>query len=226
VVFELNHINGQLEDEDEQNLSISFFKMCTEVSKFDLRFFEVINNPTFCDLDSRNLSSILKKYKGKVHFDGVLYTKAILWADILIYNRSKGQNIKSIVGLLNSLLKKDQEPISSHGFKPIEKRFKKIDVLEKAQKCIDSSQESVRLEDQIIRDTAIQTWANYTELQQERLRGAIYEVIFKNNRNSTWKPKKKFYDFRSIEIIENAINFGLSTSDLTGLIKWYKERNT
>jgi hypothetical protein len=225
VVFELP--NNSLKNSKSGPIAISeeFFKMCQEVGKRDTNLQQVLSNPSFCDLDINNLASLMKNDEEEVFFEDKLYPRLILWADMLIYNRSKGQNIKSMVGLLKSLLKKNQEPIVAHGFKPIDTRYKKIVAVVEAQKLVEREQRLSEAEEQRVKDTALQAWKGYSEAQKERIKQAIQELLFEDVAPSTWQPQPNFYEFRAIEVIEAAINHGLPTSDVTGILKWYRERS-
>jgi len=225
VVFELANQHTLKPFPTSQSLSEDFFKMCQEVAKRDLAFQEVLSQPDSCDLDTTNLATILRSYEGEIGFEGKLYPKVILWADILVYNRTKGQQIKSIVALLKSLLKKDQEPVASHGFKPIDVRFKKLEATFEAQQSIEKAQKLNEVEEKRVKDTALYAWKGYTDAQRERIRQVIQEILFEDSESNPWQPQPNFYEFRALEILESAINHGLPTSDVTGLLKWYKERN-
>jgi hypothetical protein len=224
VVFELPlHPSLKLEA-SPQSIAEDFFKMCEEVAKRETLLQEILHQPKHCDLDVNNLASLIRQHEGEVSFEGKLYSKAVLWADMLIYNKCRGQSIKSIVGLLKSLLKKDQEPTVAHGFKPINTRYKKLEANIEAQKSIESAQKLAAAEDQRVKDTAFQAWKGYNETQRERIKQAIQESIFEATGSISWQPQPNFYEFRAVEVIESAINHGLPTGDVTGLLKWYRER--
>lgn len=223
VVFELPNQHLLKTAMSSQSLAEQFFKMCLEVAKHDRYLYDLLNQPDVCDLDATNLASILRTHEGEISFEGKHYHKVILWADILIYNRTKGQSIKSIVALLKSLLKKDQEPIATHGFKPIDVRYKRLVATFEAQQSIERAQKLSQVEDQRVKDTALYAWRGYSDAQKERIKQVIQEVLFEDSETNPWQPQPNFYEFRALEILESAINHGLPTTDVSGLLKWYKE---
>jgi hypothetical protein len=225
VVFELPTHPSLRAAPSSHTISEEFFKMFEEVAKKDPSLQEVLNQPNLCDLDVNNLASLLRNHETEVTYDGKLYPKVILWADMLIYNRSKGQYIKSMVALLKTLLKKNQEPTVAHGFKPMDQRYKRIEAVTEAQKSIERAQKLAHAEDQRVKDTALHAWKGYNETQKERIKQAIQELLFEATDSRTWQPQPNFYEFRALEVIESAINHGLPTGDVTGLLKWYKERS-
>jgi hypothetical protein len=225
VVFEIPSHQQLKAPPTAQEIAADFFKMCGEVAKKDTLFQEILEQPENCDLDETNLSSLLRSHEGEVAFENKLYPKVILWADVLIYNRTRGQPIKSIVALLKSLLKKDEEPTAAHGFKPIDMRYKKQEALIEAQRTIERAHKLNEAEDQRVKDTAIHAWKGYSDSQRERIKQAIQEVLFEDASSTTWQPQPNFYEFRALEVIESAINHGLPTGDVTGLLKWYKEKS-
>lgn len=224
VVFEIPDNQTLKAPLTSKDMASAFFKMCQEVAKKDMFLQNVLGQPEACDLDSGNLASILRSYDGTVTYDGRSYAKAILWADILIYNKSKGQQIKSIVALLKSLLKKDQEPTAAHGFRPIDLRYKAFEAVLEAQESIERAQKLNEAEEQRVKDTALSAWNGYTESQKERIKSTIQALLFEQSESTLWQPQPNFYEFRALEMLESAINHGLPTSDLGGLLKWYKER--
>jgi len=226
VVFELPLHPSLKIEVSPQSIAEDFFKMCDEVAKQDSLLQDVLQLPEFCDLDVNNLSSLVRQYEGEISFNSKLYPKTILWADMLIYNKCRGQSIKSVVGLLKSLLKKNQEPTVAHGFKPIDVRYKKMEAHVEAQKSIETAQKLAAVEEQRVKDTALHAWKGYNETQKERIKQAIQESMFESTGPNPWQPQPNFYEFRAIEVIESAINHGLPTGDVTGLLKWYRDRST
>ena len=114
-----------------------FFQMLEEVSRSDAPLAAALENKRVFDLDKRNLEQLITSCPGEIEYNGSRYPLPILYADMIIHNICKGQNVKTVVGLVKSCLKKRELPIAKPGFVPINERFRKIVIRREAAKAVD-----------------------------------------------------------------------------------------
>ena len=210
-----------------ETITQQFFEMLQEVSKRDANLAGLLKDPKRCDLDQLNLELILSQTEGELFFGGKLYPRAILVADMLIHNASKGQPIKTLIGLLKTLLKKDELPTTKPGFAPIDERFRKLKADREAVKSVEKARENTTREDQKVQEQAREAWKRYSAPQREKLIQLIQDETFKNTSDdSFWKPQPSFYELRTHELLVTAINQGIPTGDVNALMKWYKSRGS
>jgi hypothetical protein len=198
-----------------------FFFWVSEVAKRETKLAEIVSDRKACDLDVSSLRSLLNPRDGEIEFEARRYPKALLWADMLLHNRCQGQGIKSIVALLKSLLKKNEAPTLLAGFIPMQTRFERWMAKSEAQAHVDREQELTRDEDAKVREMAERAWQNYNPSQKERLLQAV--KIDTKGQALLWEPTPEFLEFRAVALLVSAINHGLPTSDVSGILRWYAE---
>jgi len=201
-----------------------YFKLLSEVAKTDSTLATVLENKKIFDLDTGNLEILIKKNNKNENFNNKVYPLVILLVDMVIHNICQGQYIKTVLGLVKSLLKKQEMPDLKPGFLPIEERYKRILARKEAAKVVEKAHASTVVQDMKVVEVAQQAWSVYSDAQKKRLIQAIEEKIFPNGQKSAggWQPAFNFYDLRAVEILESAINHGMPTGDVNSLIKWYK----
>ena len=83
----------------------------------------------------------------------------------------------------------------------------------------------MRQENTAIQEAATKAWKNYSPLQKEKLLSAIrIDMLKKSSDDSAYRPAPTFLEFRAVEVIIRAINHGLPSGDVTGLVAWYGEQ--